>query len=107
MLSSENNTLPTGRFSVDLHRPSMTDSARRYRGVGPFVRIDIRLPAINLLIVFFRDKQHRAIKLGMGGLYPAPEVVRAILAPQEGVTKRIVDLGKRSPASWQTLADYG
>ncbi|KIM23716.1 hypothetical protein M408DRAFT_251572 [Serendipita vermifera MAFF 305830] len=39
------------------------------------------------------DKQHRAITLGLGGLYPAPDVVRAILAPQEGVSKRALDLG--------------
>ena len=37
-----------------------------------------------------------AITLGLGGLYPAPEVVRAILAPEDGVTKRIVDLGELS-----------
>jgi len=34
-----------------------------------------------------------AITLGLGGLYPAPEVVNAILAPQSGVTKKILDLG--------------
>ncbi|KIM23714.1 hypothetical protein M408DRAFT_27671 [Serendipita vermifera MAFF 305830] len=39
------------------------------------------------------DKQHRAITLGLGGLYPAPDVVRAVLAPQEGVSKRVLDLG--------------
>lgn len=39
------------------------------------------------------DKQHMAITLGLGGLYPAPDVVHAVLAPQVGVTKRIVDLG--------------
>lgn len=43
---------------------------------------------------FLRDKQHMAIKLGLDGLFPAPEVVYAILAPQEGVKKRIVDLGE-------------
>ncbi|KIM23690.1 hypothetical protein M408DRAFT_45059, partial [Serendipita vermifera MAFF 305830] len=37
--------------------------------------------------------QHRAISIGLGGLYPTPEVVRAVLAPQEGVIKRILDLG--------------
>ncbi|KAG8823122.1 hypothetical protein FRC17_009400 [Serendipita sp. 399] len=39
------------------------------------------------------DKQHTAIILGMGGLYPAAEQVRAILQPEPGVTKRILDLG--------------
>lgn len=39
------------------------------------------------------DKQHRAFSLSLGGLYPAPEVVRAALAPQAGVTKRILDIG--------------
>ncbi|KAG8834001.1 hypothetical protein FRC18_002742 [Serendipita sp. 400] len=39
------------------------------------------------------DKQHTAIILGLGGLYPAREEVRAALAPQEGETKRILDLG--------------
>lgn len=37
--------------------------------------------------------QHKAFSIGFGGLYPAPEIVRAVLAPQEGVTKRILDLG--------------
>jgi hypothetical protein len=45
-------------------------------------------------LTFRRDKQHRAITLGLGGLYPAPEVVRAVLAPQDGVTKKILDLGE-------------
>ncbi|KAG8757019.1 hypothetical protein FRC14_002450 [Serendipita sp. 396] len=39
------------------------------------------------------DKQHIAIVLGLGGLYPAQEEVQAILAPQDGETKRILDLG--------------
>lgn len=38
--------------------------------------------------------QHRAITIYLGGLYPAPETVHTILAPQDGVTKRIVDLGE-------------
>lgn len=39
------------------------------------------------------DRRHRAICLVLGGLYPAPEVVRAVLAPEEGVMKRVLDLG--------------
>ncbi|KAG8808717.1 hypothetical protein FRC17_003817, partial [Serendipita sp. 399] len=39
------------------------------------------------------DKQHTAVVLGLGGLYPAREEVQAILAPQKGETKRILDLG--------------
>ncbi|KIM24059.1 hypothetical protein M408DRAFT_331978 [Serendipita vermifera MAFF 305830] len=39
------------------------------------------------------DKQHVAVVLGLGGLYPAKEVVRAVLAQQEGVQKSILDLG--------------
>ncbi len=31
--------------------------------------------------------------MAMGGLYAAPDVVRSILAPQEGQTKRILDIG--------------
>jgi hypothetical protein len=41
-----------------------------------------------------RDKQHRALVLALEGLYPEPEVVRAVLAPEDGITKRIVDLGE-------------
>jgi hypothetical protein len=37
-----------------------------------------------------------AITLGLGGLYPAPEVVHAILSPQGGIQKKILDLGKYS-----------
>ncbi|KAG8800376.1 hypothetical protein FRC16_003049, partial [Serendipita sp. 398] len=39
------------------------------------------------------EKQHIAVVIGLGGLYPAKEEVRAILQPQEGETKRILDLG--------------
>lgn len=39
-----------------------------------------------------RDKQHIGIVLGLGGLYPAREIVQAILAPG-GETKSILDLG--------------
>jgi hypothetical protein len=45
-------------------------------------------------LTFYRDKQHRAITLGLDGLYPAQEVVRAVLAPQDGVAKKILDLGE-------------
>jgi hypothetical protein len=36
--------------------------------------------------------------MGLGDLYPEPEVVRAILAPQDGVTKKIIDLGQYLPS---------
>ncbi|PVG04451.1 S-adenosyl-L-methionine-dependent methyltransferase [Serendipita vermifera] len=39
------------------------------------------------------NKQHVAIVLGLGGLYPAPDTVNAILAPEPGTVKRILDLG--------------
>ncbi|KIM19538.1 hypothetical protein M408DRAFT_334364 [Serendipita vermifera MAFF 305830] len=39
------------------------------------------------------NKQHTAISIGMGALYPVPSVVRSILAPKEGEVKRILDLG--------------
>ncbi|PVG02071.1 S-adenosyl-L-methionine-dependent methyltransferase [Serendipita vermifera] len=39
------------------------------------------------------DKQHIGVILGLGGLYPAKEVVQAVLAPQEGQSKAILDLG--------------
>ncbi|KAG8768465.1 hypothetical protein FRB91_010007 [Serendipita sp. 411] len=34
-----------------------------------------------------------AVDLGLGGLYPAKEVIRAVLEPKEGETKSILDLG--------------
>ena len=60
--------------------------------MGPFVRVCVLV--LPDLILFRRNAQHKAITIGLGGLYPAPEVVRAILAPQEGIIKRIVDLGR-------------
>jgi hypothetical protein len=45
-----------------------------------------------IALTFDRDKQHVAITLGLGGLYPAPNVVRAVLSPQ-GYSKE--DLGFR------------
>ncbi|KIM21381.1 hypothetical protein M408DRAFT_333515 [Serendipita vermifera MAFF 305830] len=45
------------------------------------------------------NKQHVAIKLGLSNrLYPAPEVVRAVLKPEPGVTKKILDLGSGTGA---------
>jgi hypothetical protein len=43
-----------------------------------------------------RNKQHIAFVLGVGGLYPNAEIVRAVLAPQEGTQKKILDLGRLS-----------
>ncbi|KAG8835203.1 hypothetical protein FRB91_001163 [Serendipita sp. 411] len=39
------------------------------------------------------NKQHTAITLGLGGLYPAPEVVNSILANREGDSPKVLDLG--------------
>lgn len=39
------------------------------------------------------NKQHLAITLALGGLYPAQETVQAVLAPAEGERKKILDLG--------------
>ncbi|CCA70828.1 hypothetical protein PIIN_04763 [Serendipita indica DSM 11827] len=39
------------------------------------------------------DKQHLAHLIGLGGLYPCAEQVEAVLAPVEGTTKRILDVG--------------
>jgi hypothetical protein len=60
--------------------------------MGAPVRAVVLL-SLGLKLISQRDKQHRGITLGLGGLYPEPEVVRAILAPEDGVTKRIIDLG--------------
>lgn len=46
------------------------------------------------VLIIARNKQHVATILALGGLYPAPDIVGAILAPQEGERKRILDLGK-------------
>jgi hypothetical protein len=43
--------------------------------------------------LFHSNKQHIAFTLGVGGLYPDAATVKAILAPEEGKTKRILDLG--------------
>jgi hypothetical protein len=56
-------------------------------------------------LTFVRDKQHRAITLGLGGLYPAPEAVRAVLAPQDGLTKKILDLGEHHRIRQRVLND--
>lgn len=39
------------------------------------------------------DRQHIAVLVGLGSLYPVPDTVRAILTPQDGVDKRVLDLG--------------
>lgn len=42
-----------------------------------------------------RNKQHIAFVLAFGGLCPASDVVNAVLASQEGVRKKILDIGKK------------
>ncbi|KAG8833991.1 hypothetical protein FRC17_009717 [Serendipita sp. 399] len=40
-----------------------------------------------------RLQQHTAITLGLGGLYPAPEVVASVLAKRDGDPPKVLDLG--------------
>lgn len=49
-----------------------------------------------LFIDYYSDKQHTAITLGLGGLYPEAANIPAILQPQQGETKKILDLGRSS-----------
>ncbi|KAG8825267.1 hypothetical protein FRC17_008766 [Serendipita sp. 399] len=39
------------------------------------------------------DKQHSAITIAMGGLYPCQEDVEAVLSPVDGIERKILDLG--------------
>lgn len=39
------------------------------------------------------DKQHSAFLIALGGLYPCPEVVEAVLDPAGPQPKRILDVG--------------
>lgn len=38
--------------------------------------------------------QHVAFKLGFGASYPCPDQVRAVLSPEDGKPKAILDLGE-------------
>ena len=44
----------------------------------------------------YRDKQHLIQLVTVGGLYVPREEVQAALAPEPGITKRILDLGEHS-----------
>lgn len=48
------------------------------------------------ILTVSRNWHHESIRLSLGGLYPCQELVRRILAPSEGETKRVLDLGKPS-----------
>lgn len=50
------------------------------------------LPADHIEFVRL-DKQHAAHLIGLGCLYPCPDLVEKILAPGPGITKEILDLG--------------
>lgn len=39
------------------------------------------------------DQQHRMLQLAIGGLYPDPNLVESVLAPQPNERTRILDLG--------------
>lgn len=45
-------------------------------------------------LINYRNKEHVALLLALGELYPAAEEVRAILAPVPGRKKRVLDLGE-------------
>jgi len=46
-----------------------------------------------------------AIVLGLGGLYPAAANIPAILRPEEGQTKRVLDLGLYHGSLDRTASD--
>jgi hypothetical protein len=39
------------------------------------------------------DWHHEAMKLYLDGLYPCPDTVNEVLAPLQGTTKRVLDIG--------------
>jgi hypothetical protein len=41
----------------------------------------------------YRNKQHHALKLALGGLYPCSELVNVILDPSVNPQPKILDLG--------------
>ncbi len=48
----------------------------------------------SLLTPTDRDKQHLMLYMAVGGLYVPKDDIRRILAPEPGVEKSILDLGK-------------
>ncbi|PIL24243.1 hypothetical protein GSI_13996 [Ganoderma sinense ZZ0214-1] len=50
------------------------------------------------------DLQHQIITLALGGLYPAPNLVRKALAPRPGKAPAILDVGTGS-GSWSAMCD--
>jgi hypothetical protein len=43
--------------------------------------------------VYQREKQSVALVIAMGGLYPCPDIIEAILDPTDGQPKAILDIG--------------
>ncbi|CAG8651721.1 2079_t:CDS:10, partial [Acaulospora colombiana] len=73
---------------VDGRRFSNQSSTYILPAVAP--QSSVYISAQRLLL---RDKQHAAHLIGMGGLYPCPDLVEKILAPEPGIIKEILDLG--------------
>ncbi|CAG8720041.1 13107_t:CDS:2, partial [Acaulospora colombiana] len=48
---------------------------------------------ISTMLTCYHLKQSVALVIAMGGLYPCPEVIEAILNPEDGQTKHILDIG--------------
>jgi hypothetical protein len=46
-----------------------------------------------MYLIYPREKQSVALVIAMGGLYPCPEEVEAILNTEDGQPKHILDLG--------------
>jgi hypothetical protein len=46
-----------------------------------------------MYLIYPREKQSVALVIAMGGLYPCPEEIEAIMNPEDGQPKHILDLG--------------
>jgi hypothetical protein len=71
-------------ISIGLRRAGMGETVRH----TTFYYAENRPYSMN-----HREKQSVALVIAMGGLYPCPEVTEAILNPEDGQTKYILDLG--------------
>lgn len=81
---------------MNLNQPSnVADHELQISQNGPDCAYQRLIESIKLMIN--SDKQHSALLIGFGGLYPCPEVVEALLAPRNNEAIRILDVGRSLP----------
>ncbi|PVG04207.1 S-adenosyl-L-methionine-dependent methyltransferase [Serendipita vermifera] len=92
--ASSRASVTTYTSNADHERLTVHVAGRTINSLSELYQLPTDLDEWNRLISrVLRDKQHVALSMGLGSLYPDPEVVEAVLAPGDGPRKLVADIG--------------